>query len=277
MAKYKRYFPVSHEINRDPEVWEITDQYGDRSLRFILEIFSLIDRHENRLPITDKLMATLSRMLRQSLAKCWLILGQMLAKHWLIADETSADGRPTIVSARNYADYHRKRSEIREKLETKSEQIGRPPKLPNLPTSLKEKILYKKENDLPKKQIPKKEHPVPFPADFTLTPLLRSKAEAYWAKKGKAFDVEHVWQCFEAHHRGKGTVWVSWPHAWQTWYSNAIDKNPSMLNGNKPSLCPTRIFVEGQNRYRDCGKMGTHKFNAKMLCWDHYQEAMTKS
>lgn len=138
MARYKRYFPVSHEINRDPEVWEITDQFGDRSLRFILEIFSLLDRHENRLPITDQLMASLSRMLRQSLAKCWRILDQMLAKHWLIADEVLANGRPAIVSARNYAEYHRTRSVISAISETKREQIGDPPKLPKQPTLPKE-------------------------------------------------------------------------------------------------------------------------------------------
>src|SRR6476660_9440902 len=50
MPKIRHWFHVSHERNADPEVWELTDTFGDRALRIHDELLSIADRNEGRLP-----------------------------------------------------------------------------------------------------------------------------------------------------------------------------------------------------------------------------------
>ena len=61
-----------------------------------------------------------------------------------------------------------------------------------------------------------------FPTDFKLTPELKKYAVA----KGI---IEHytdeVFEEFENHHRGKGTVMKDWDRAWYTWVQKAINFN----------------------------------------------------
>ena len=46
MPPVKRWFPVSHDINSDPEVIELTDRFGLAGLKVWLEILSIADRNE---------------------------------------------------------------------------------------------------------------------------------------------------------------------------------------------------------------------------------------
>ena len=110
MARYKRYFPVSHDINADPEVWAITKEAGDRSFRFILEIFCMIDRHDNQLVMTQDTLEVLAKKTRISIKTATYVLFQMLANHWLTTGQPLAREFPMTISARNYAEYHRTRS-----------------------------------------------------------------------------------------------------------------------------------------------------------------------
>lgn len=61
------------------------------------------------------------------------------------------------------------------------------------------------------------------PPDFELTEKRKGLALNYWAKRGVTRDVEVTWDKFKAHHEGRGTMWVDWDKAWQTWYVAAID------------------------------------------------------
>jgi len=106
MARYKTYSPLSHGINDDPEMWEFTEKFGDRSLRFVLEIFILLDKKENDLLVTDELIKTISRRVRQTVAKCWRQLRHMLTAGWLQCGDGVVTNSPMRVSARNYAEYH---------------------------------------------------------------------------------------------------------------------------------------------------------------------------
>lgn len=64
------------------------------------------------------------------------------------------------------------------------------------------------------------------PADFTLTPTLRNRAEAYWASKQRTdLDADDEFELFTAHHRGRGTRAADWDATWQTWYGNAVRFN----------------------------------------------------
>lgn len=46
MPRVKRWFPVSHDINADPEVWEMRHTFGEQSLAVWLQILSVCDRNE---------------------------------------------------------------------------------------------------------------------------------------------------------------------------------------------------------------------------------------
>jgi len=133
----------------------------------------------------------------------------------------------------------------------------------------KEKIT-KKESELSKKK--KDTKPTPWPADFTFTEDLRLKAEAYWKSKGKILDPSHIWTQFEAHHKAKGSKFVSWPDAWKTWYVNAVDFSK---NGHGPApsgLCVFRVYREQDRRYSECGAPPVGLWKKKPFCLKHMAE-----
>ena len=109
MPTPKRWHPLSRDLNDDPETWELTDLFGDRALRILLEILGIIDKTENQWRLTGHWLAGLSRKVRQQPATVRRVIGWMLEKGWLIAEERAADGSPTILSARNYWKYHKMR------------------------------------------------------------------------------------------------------------------------------------------------------------------------
>jgi len=47
MPRIRRWFHVSHDINEDPEVWELTDTFGDWFLRVWLQMLSIGDRNNH--------------------------------------------------------------------------------------------------------------------------------------------------------------------------------------------------------------------------------------
>ncbi len=103
----KRYFKVSQEINHDPEMWTLTEKYGERALRTWLEILVYLDKTQNRWRMVDGWLAGLSRAVRQTPTSVSRTVGQLLANGWLIVEETSADGSPSVVKASNWAKYNR--------------------------------------------------------------------------------------------------------------------------------------------------------------------------
>jgi len=46
MPRIRRWFHVSHDINEDPEVWELTDTFGDWLLRVWLQMLSIGDKND---------------------------------------------------------------------------------------------------------------------------------------------------------------------------------------------------------------------------------------
>lgn len=101
-----RYFPVSQDINADPEVWELTDRFGDRALRVWLEILSIADRNNGYLPglwinypsiLAGRCKST-ARHLREVCE--WVT-------RWLEVDSQG------VARVRNYSKYHKTRAENR--------------------------------------------------------------------------------------------------------------------------------------------------------------------
>ena len=103
----KRYFKVSQEINHDPEMWTLTEKYGERALRTWLEILVYLDKTQNRWRMVDGWLASLSRAVRQTPASVSRTVGQLLANGWLEVFETTANGSPSVVGASNWMKYNR--------------------------------------------------------------------------------------------------------------------------------------------------------------------------
>jgi hypothetical protein len=107
----KRYFKVSQEVNLDPEMWSLTEKFGDRSLRTWLQILIYLDRSENHWRMADGWLASLSRVVRQTPATVSRTVGHLLASGWLETAESAADGSPTAVRARNWLKYNKSKEQ----------------------------------------------------------------------------------------------------------------------------------------------------------------------
>lgn len=118
MPRAKRFFPVSHDLVHDPELWQFLKTEGDRALLIWLWILSGLDRTENQFRLAGDWLATASRSLRQTTAKVRRCLGQLSAMGWLTIDGDLAGPSPIILSSPNYMKYHN--TQVRKKNETDS-------------------------------------------------------------------------------------------------------------------------------------------------------------
>lgn len=109
----QRYVPITQGFNDDPEAWELTDTFGDRSIRLWIEILRIMEESGNQWRQVDGWSASLSRKVRQSPAKVRLIVGWMVAKGWLIVGQESANDSPAILKTRNYAKFHDRRKTVK--------------------------------------------------------------------------------------------------------------------------------------------------------------------
>lgn len=102
MPKIKRWFPVSHDINADPEVLELTDRFGLAGLKVWLEILSIADRNEG-------FVAADREALERSLSiKCNTIKRQVKSILELIQSRLWIDCK-CGVRVLNYVKYHKTR------------------------------------------------------------------------------------------------------------------------------------------------------------------------
>ena len=128
MPRNFRYFPVNHDINADPEVWELTDRFGDRALRIWLEILSIADRNKGELPGPWEKYPSVLAARCKSTTRHLVTVCQWVTR-WLVIDSQG------VARVRNYAKYHRTRGENRDS-----------PNLPILSSSYKNK---KEDNTSP--------------------------------------------------------------------------------------------------------------------------------
>ena len=104
MPTIVRWFPISHDINADPEMWELTEKVGDRGLRVWLEILSIADRNEGLIGSdSDQLYKTLATKCRLRSNKVRTILQLSCNKGWTKLDDS---GCFRVVK---FAKYHRTR------------------------------------------------------------------------------------------------------------------------------------------------------------------------
>src|SRR3990167_3314024 len=87
MPAITRWFKVSNDINSDPEVWELTDTFGDRALRVWIEMLSIADRNRGVVgPDSDHSRIAIASKSRMSRVKVRLIFDWCLTKVWLVSD-----------------------------------------------------------------------------------------------------------------------------------------------------------------------------------------------
>lgn len=107
MPTPKSWYRVSHELNKDPEVWELTTKHGDRSLRVWLEVLSIMDRHDNRMNVTPQQLASIAGIVRVHPGTVWKTFLYALDKCWIKVEETASDGSPKVISLVKYMKYHK--------------------------------------------------------------------------------------------------------------------------------------------------------------------------
>jgi hypothetical protein len=149
VPKIRRWFNVSHDINSDPEVWELTDRFGDRGLRAWLECLSIADRNDGLIPgDRDRLVRALSIKLNTNQTRVSCLLDWFEERTWLTQDP--------FLRVRNYLTYKPVR-------EVKKEQHASPPNPPNLPSETDFKKNHK--NDSPTSSKKLSSVPTPWPDD----------------------------------------------------------------------------------------------------------------
>ena len=100
MPRIKRWFPVSHDINSDPEVWTMRREIGEKSLSIWLEMLSIADRNESELP------GDYQALVRSIAGKCQATVRTVSAVYEFAKSRLWLESQPTLKVA-NYWKYHR--------------------------------------------------------------------------------------------------------------------------------------------------------------------------
>ena len=225
MPKIRRWFPVTHDINSDPEVWEMRNTIGERSLGIWLEMLSIGDRNGGAVgPLSDSSASAVAFKCHSSAARVRRVWDFALTHGWLVCDPD-----PRIAK---YADYHRSRvpNEI-------------PPRKPlgSLPSEPSEPYYktHKNESYIPLKR---KNNKTPYPENFALSDDLRA-----WVAKQHCADPDGQLEAFHDYHVSHGSRFTDWNAAYRTWIRNSIKFNrPSQTNaGNEASERLKRSLLRG--------------------------------
>src|SRR3990167_979055 len=87
MPRIKRWFPVSQDINADPEVWAMRHQIGEKSLSIWLEFLSIADRNQGELPgDSEELLRLVSGRCQAAVRTVRAVYQFALSRMWLTSD-----------------------------------------------------------------------------------------------------------------------------------------------------------------------------------------------
>lgn len=163
VPRIKRWFPVSHDINADPEVLELTDRFGLAGLKIWLQLLSIGDRNDGEVRgqieyICQSLLFCFASNSRRygtkwRLNRCQMVLEWMRNKGWI---ETKSN----LILISNHANYHKTRG---------------PNKVPSEPSEPSEPSYLKKDK--------KGTQPNGFASFWSLYPKKKSKGDAEKAWK----------------------------------------------------------------------------------------------
>lgn len=172
MPRIKRWFPVSQDINSDPDVWVLRNKYGEKSLSIWLEILSIADRNDGELPGDfEQLIAGIASKCRTNRTRVRLVFDYARTSTWLELNSSRVgvqreSSKSTLNVEREsssglrvakYAKYHRT-WELKGDREVSSPNLSEPNLTkPNLSKKKTKKILARAEGfDLFWKAYPRK-------------------------------------------------------------------------------------------------------------------------
>lgn len=116
MPTIVRWFRVTHDINQDPEIWELRETFGDRAGFIWLECLSIADRNSGQIgPYSNQIINQLASKCRTTRAKVSGIIGWCLDHGWISIGRPS-DANPMPVRFQPDANPTRTRSESGEYL-----------------------------------------------------------------------------------------------------------------------------------------------------------------
>jgi hypothetical protein len=124
MRRFYRFFPVSQDINMDPEVLELIRLFGERMLRVWLEMLSIADRNDGVLKGTIESWAKSllwvywagnPRWHRRDLETLQRALRWMSETGWIAIREGSRDGSEAALVIVNYWKYHKTPAQMRDR------------------------------------------------------------------------------------------------------------------------------------------------------------------
>jgi hypothetical protein len=89
MPRVKRWFPVNHNINRDPEVWVMRREIGEKSFSIWMEFLSIADQNESELPGDyDQLIRSVSGTCQSTVRTVTAVYQYAVSKAWIKSDPT---------------------------------------------------------------------------------------------------------------------------------------------------------------------------------------------
>ncbi|MCA9457596.1 MAG: hypothetical protein KC587_13100 [Nitrospira sp.] len=101
----KRWFPVSRDINDDPEFEELCVTFGTAGVRIFLEVFAIFDKTENIWKISGNVLKTVARKCGTNTRIVQHVLEYFQNKEWIHL--RTLPNNCMAYSARNYGKYHR--------------------------------------------------------------------------------------------------------------------------------------------------------------------------
>lgn len=215
MPRIKRWFPVNHNINRDPEVWAMRHELGEKSLSIWLEFLSIADQNDGEIPgELEPLLRSVSGTCQSSVVKVRAVYHFSVVKVWLKRE-------PTLHVVK-YWDYHRHK-------ELKPPLLG---SLPSEPSELSEPSEPKKnpKKDSSKRGSPRSRKTNPqtgYPDDFKITEGLRS-----WCLTESVTDPETYLEPFRDYHIAKGSRFADWPAAFRNWIRRRDRFGPRLVKND---------------------------------------------
>lgn len=216
----KRYFHVSQELNLDPEVWELTEQFGDRAIRTWLQLLAFLDRSENRWRMTGESLKNLSRIVRQQSSSISRQVLWMISSGWLTVLETSPDGSPAVLSAPNWLKYNRRQEHKGNSSVPGTGAQKERKEIPSVPTPTPFRSVPKEEEKSEDKIVsltrPRPNRGSVIPEDFQFDARAELLAKSYGLNPHK----EQA--AFRDFHVAKGTIFKDWQAAYRTWLRNAV-------------------------------------------------------
>lgn len=251
---------MSHEINHDPEVWELTTLFGDRSLRLWIQFLAAFDKTDNQFKISGLWVSQLAKVTKLNLhtvlkATLWMIdrgwisilgepalaeewseIGRRLAGDWpknhrrlagdlpethrRMIEEWSEIGRRISLCASNHSKYNRTHEQKRNE---KVPLLTNPTPTPSLSFPTPEEV--KKDIGLVSPAAVLSNGSIPkkvSPRGSVFPDGFEFNERAEEMAKGYGLNVHKEFAAFRDHHVAKGSVFKDWDAAFRTWLRNAV-------------------------------------------------------